>query len=267
MSNQTAEHMTLADVRDWHRYMQQFHHAEGHEMPEHAHKQMAEAIDTDLRARESAAAGVTDADVERAISDAMRQCRNEGIAMYDKRWGIFPSPAAWRAALEAYEAGRVREGAQGEAVEILGWNDDCTPRLRINVKLHELPPGTKLYTAPGSAQGEAVAYVPVHPTHGPLWMDTYAAGTNPDRARYPRMPLYTAPPASAVPSWLPIETAPKDGTVVLALLADSDVPHSIRFRERIGWVIAWDDYRIKPHDGPLCWMPLPPAPIQQEAAR
>lgn len=33
-------------------------------------------------------------------------------------------------------------------IEILGWNQDATPRLRINTKLHNLPAGTKLYHVP-----------------------------------------------------------------------------------------------------------------------
>ncbi|MDC9651475.1 hypothetical protein [Xanthomonas perforans] len=47
--------------------------------------------------------------------------------------------------------------------------------------------------------GEPVAFVPVHPSIGPLWGDTYPAGSSGDGrpARYERRPLYTAPPAQA----------------------------------------------------------------------
>lgn len=48
------------------------------------------------------------------------------------------------------------------------------------------------------AEAVPVAYVPVHPKTGPLWMDTYAAGSNPDRARYPRMELFTHHPRASV---------------------------------------------------------------------
>jgi hypothetical protein len=49
-----------------------------------------------------------------------------------------------------------------------------------------------------SEDAKAVAMVPVHPTQGPLWMDTYAAGTVIDRsANYPRMALFTHPPADS----------------------------------------------------------------------
>lgn len=42
------------------------------------------------------------------------------------------------------------EAAEGQeaVMEIIGWNNDATPRLRIYAKLHNLPAGTKLYTAP-----------------------------------------------------------------------------------------------------------------------
>lgn len=47
------------------------------------------------------------------------------------------------------------EPAEGrEAVaEIIGWNNDATPRLRINTKLHNLPAGTELYTTPPAGDG------------------------------------------------------------------------------------------------------------------
>ncbi|MBA0223233.1 hypothetical protein D7U74_16935 [Stenotrophomonas maltophilia] len=64
------------------------------------------------------------------------------------------------------------------------------------------------------------------------------------------------------PVWQKMESAPKDGTVVLGLLEGSDIPQSIRFRD--GWEIAWDAYRIPAHDGPLRWAPLCAAtPAQQ----
>lgn len=66
------------------------------------------------------------------------------------------------------------------------------------------------------------------------------------------------------PAWQKMESAPKDGTVVLGLLEGSDIPQSIRFRD--GWEIAWDAYRIPAHDGPLRWAPLCAAtPAQQPA--
>ncbi len=63
----------------------------------------------------------------------------------------------------------------------------------------------------------------------------------------------------AAPEWQPMETAPRDGTVVLVAIGGSDIPQPCRFRDRVGWVIAWDEWRIPAHDGPLGWMPLPSA--------
>ena len=65
--------------------------------------------------------------------------------------------------------------------------------------------------------------------------------------------------------WQPMESAPKDGTVVLGLLEGSDIPQSIRFRD--GWEIAWDGYRIPAHDGPLRWAPLYAATPAQKPAQ
>jgi len=61
----------------------------------------------------------------------------------------------------------------------------------------------------------------------------------------------------AAPEWQPMEAAPRDGTVVLVAIGGSDIPQPCRFRDRVGWVIAWDEWRIPAHDGPLGWMPLP----------
>lgn len=56
--------------------------------------------------------------------------------------------------------------------------------------------------------------------------------------------------------WQPIETAPKDGHAILALLPDSDLPHTIRWRVD-GWEIAWDQHPLGEFDQPLFWMPCP----------
>lgn len=52
---------------------------------------------------------------------------------------------------------RTEPAEEREAVaEIVGWNNDATPRLRINTKLHNLPAGTKLYTIPPADDGARV---------------------------------------------------------------------------------------------------------------
>ena len=60
--------------------------------------------------------------------------------------------------------------------------------------------------------------------------------------------------------WRPISEAPKDGTVVLALLTGGDLPHTIRYvREK--WMIAWDAYDLSAScDAPTHFMPLPAPP-------
>jgi DNA (cytosine-5)-methyltransferase 1 len=66
-------------------------------------------------------------------------------------------------------------------------------------------------------------------------------------------------------NWRPIETAPKDGTKVLLLLKDSDVPHAGYYKHRYGWRIAWDNHDLSEYDGPTHWMPLPPPPSTEPA--
>lgn len=67
-------------------------------------------------------------------------------------------------------------------------------------------------------------------------------------------------PATGYP-WAPMKSSPKDGTVVLALLEGSDIPHPVRWIE-FGWQSSWDGHCFPPHDGPRCWMPIPEAPNQ-----
>ena len=87
-------------------------------------------------------------------------------------------------------------------------------------------------------------------------------------------PLYIHPQQqaaqAAVPQWHPIETAPKDGTVILVAdtftyRRDPDKkPHhvyrAVRWdEESYGWEI-YNDGEIIDQDGPTFWMPLPAEP-------
>jgi hypothetical protein len=56
-------------------------------------------------------------------------------------------------------------------------------------------------------------------------------------------------------TWQPMGLAPEDGTAVLALLNDSDVPHAVRYVDD-GWEMVWDQYRLSSNDGPRYWMPI-----------
>lgn len=65
--------------------------------------------------------------------------------------------------------------------------------------------------------------------------------------------------------WQPMTSAPKDGTVILALLTGSDIPYPIRWQDKElpegsppGWFVTWDNYRLTEMDGPMCWMRCPP---------
>lgn len=75
-------------------------------------------------------------------------------------------------------------------------------QYRISAALRELGmlPMDGSLPAP-AAQSAAVAFVPIHPRHGPLWSDTFAAGdSDPSERRsgsYERMALYTTPQPSA----------------------------------------------------------------------
>ncbi len=60
----------------------------------------------------------------------------------------------------------------------------------------------------------------------------------------------------------PIRTAPKDGTVVLGLLPDSDIPHPMRWTGD-WWQSSWDGHDFF-HDSPRYWMAIPDDPDGQE---
>ncbi len=86
-------------------------------------------------------------------------------------------------------------------------------------------------------------------------------------------PVYTNPQQAAqaaVPQWQPIETAPRDGTVILVTdtftyRSDPDkkprhVYRAVRWNEEgYGWEI-YNDGEIIDQDGPTFWMPLPAEP-------
>ncbi len=59
--------------------------------------------------------------------------------------------------------------------------------------------------------------------------------------------------------WQPIGLAPEDGTAILALLDNSDVPHSVRYVDD-GWEMVRDKYRLSGADGPRYWMAIPDDP-------
>jgi len=63
--------------------------------------------------------------------------------------------------------------------------------------------------------------------------------------------------AKEIDPWQPMASAPKDGTVVLALLEGSDIPHPVRWVDGL-WQSSWDSHRLSCWDGPRSWMAIPP---------
>lgn len=138
---------------------------------------------------------------------------------------------------------------------------------------------TALLAADSRAGGEVVAYIV--PTANAMQDGSMEDGPDylewaDEASEYEKkigMPLYTRPaPAEpqAVAHWQPIETAPKDGTVILVTdtftyRSDPEKkPHhvyrAVRWNEEgYGWEI-YNDGEIIDQDGPTFWMPLPAEP-------
>lgn len=66
--------------------------------------------------------------------------------------------------------------------------------------------------------------------------------------------------------WYPFDTAPKDGTVILAILEDATIPSLIRFvdNEYLSnkWTSYWSSHVFRTGKLFTHWMPLPPAPSE-----
>jgi Protein of unknown function (DUF551) len=77
-------------------------------------------------------------------------------------------------------------------------------------------------------------------------------------------PLYAAPVAvQAVPAWLPIESAPKDGTEFLGLRGNKIAnAYKVQHDDCEMWCFGGSsgDVEIAPYTKPTHWMPLPAAP-------
>ena len=90
----------------------------------------------------------------------------------------------------------------------------------------------------------------------------------------PSVVIVEAAPSPAPSGWLPIESAPKDGSTVLAILEDSQdtgMVYTIEWRDEmakeeikdgkgIGWRHSWDSYFFSGFDAPTHWQPLPAPP-------
>ena len=75
-------------------------------------------------------------------------------------------------------------------------------------------------------------------------------------------------------AWQPIETAPKDGTRVLAFVpGENGGPRILNWCSDAEWLHGWEDERgviLKDHPSssgaPTHWMPLPPPPSSNASA-
>ena len=66
--------------------------------------------------------------------------------------------------------------------------------------------------------------------------------------------------AKAVPVWMPIETAPKDGTRILGFEPIENGIAIVHFAHRDRWYPSDEAERYDGCFSPSHWMPLPPAP-------
>ena len=97
----------------------------------------------------------------------------------------------------------------------------------------------------------------------PCKPDIFAATYEPVAAPVPQE-AGTTPAVPVYPGWLPIESAPKDGTSILIRWAYTDAPEQNHYE--VGWWseeyedwIAGECSR-EPISNPTLWTPLPPAP-------
>lgn len=89
-------------------------------------------------------------------------------------------------------------------------------------------------------------------------VESWVLDTTEEAMRRALIALGWTPPGA----WQSIDTAPKDGTVILGALLGSDVPTPVRFRGG-KWIVSWDHHVLSEWDGPTHWMPLPKRPEEQ----
>ena len=81
--------------------------------------------------------------------------------------------------------------------------------------------------------------------------------------RVPQSSVVLSPLEEGLRAWEPISTAPKDGTEILAAVADISAPNGTRI-EIILWDLnfwwRWRTVKLKEPASPTHWMPLPAPP-------
>jgi len=99
----------------------------------------------------------------------------------------------------------------------------------------------------------------------------YAMESNKAAMRAAVLNIYRLGLEAGTPKWLPIESAPKDGTAILVCLSDSDSGYVVFWVDpakgirdyvgsKIGWHIAYCGDFLGPCDAPTHWQPLPKGP-------
>ena len=65
-----------------------------------------------------------------------------------------------------------------------------------------------------------------------------------------------------ISTWQTIDSAPKDGTVILVIFTGIDVPVAVKWVGD-GWRVEWDHWVLPESEWPSHWMHCPAAPLPQ----
>lgn len=65
--------------------------------------------------------------------------------------------------------------------------------------------------------------------------------------------------AAQTQPWRDMKTAPQDGTAVIVIIPDSDIPKSVRWKDGC-WEMTWDGHQLSGYEQPRYWMPIPSDP-------
>lgn len=61
--------------------------------------------------------------------------------------------------------------------------------------------------------------------------------------------------------WQPMETAPRDGTAILVILPQTDIPKAARWDyKQLRWIHTWDLTPFHNRNEPIYWMPIADLP-------
>ena len=161
--------------------------------------------------------------------------------------------ARWLAALlTAYRSGQLLDARDPSAMRAAGWvrRDECRRYRDDGMALAEAVATMEGARFLGDDKGQSDAYSTVVD----LATD-YLASRDPAVSG---VAADTTPTEPAPSGWRPIETAPKDGRVILGRWSDEDIA-TIAYRDG-SWIWTMDGDGWRDNLGPGHWMPLPPPP-------